>query len=224
MKERINTGLTEIDEKLTGLKVGSVYIAAGRISEGKTSFGAALCERLGQQALFITFSPVYTCQNMVGGFTDIEELTRFLINDFMCDSEGRSRNESRLKLIVIDDFERIICRDGRRLQTSYRDAFCALEGIAQGFDVCIVVTVSMKRSSAKRYNPLPPQLNQLYNHKTQLLFATGVFLIYRPELYGEEPEDSLKALFYEKNNPAPIDLTFKWETLEKTITIPHVDN
>jgi len=161
---------------------------------------------------------------MIGGFTDIEELTRFLINDFMCDSEGRSRNESRLKLIVIDDFERIICRNGRRIQTLYRDAFCALKGIAQGFNVCIVVTVAMKHAASKRYNPLPPKLIQLYNHKTQLLFSTGVFLIYRPEFYGEEPEDALKALLYEKSNPEPIDLTFKWETLEKTITIPHVDN
>ena len=42
MKERINTGLTEIEEKLGGLKVGCVYIAAGRIAEGKTTFGAAL--------------------------------------------------------------------------------------------------------------------------------------------------------------------------------------
>ena len=142
----------------------------------------------------------------------------------MCDSEGRSKNECKRKLIVIDDLERIICRDRRKFQTSYRDAFCALEGLAQGFDVCIVVTVAMKRAPSKRFNPLPPQLNQLYNYKTQLLFCTGVFLIYRPEFYGEEPEDALKALFYEKNEPNPIDLTFRWETLEKTITIPHVDN
>ena len=65
MKERINTGMAEIDEKLNGLKVGRVYIVAGRMGEGKTSFGAALCERLGQQALLISFTPVYTCQNMV---------------------------------------------------------------------------------------------------------------------------------------------------------------
>ena len=87
----------------------------------------------------------------------------------------------------------------------------------------IVVTVKLKESSSA-YKLLPPKLNQLYNHKTQLLFSTGVFLIYRPEHYDEEPEDALKALFYEKNNSNPIDLTFKWETLEKTITIPHVDN
>lgn len=223
MKERLNTGLTEIDEKLNGLKVGCVYIVAGRVAEGKTSFGAALCERLGNQALLISFEPVYTCQNMVGGFTDFEELTRHLINDFMCDSKGRSRNESRLKLIVIDDFERIICSNGRKLTSSYRESFCILEGLAQGFEVCIVVTVRLKHSSSA-FNPLPPKLNQLYNHKTQLLFSTGVFLIYRPEFYAEEPEDALKALFYEKNNPDPMDLTFKWETLEKTITIPHVNN
>ena len=224
MKERINTGLTEIDGKLGGLKVGRLYIAASCIAEGKTSFGAALCERLGEQALLLSFSPVYTCHNMIGGFTDVEELTRFLINDFMCDSEGRSRNEGRRKLIVIDDLEKIIFKYRSRSQTAYRDAFCALEGIAQGFNVCIVVTIAMRRASSKRYNPLPPQLNQLFNYKTQMLFATGVFLLYRPELYGEEPENVLKALFYEKNNLEPIDLTFKWETIEKTITIPHVDN
>lgn len=178
----IETGVSAIDQSISGIEPGEVILIAARPAMGKTSFARGVEKHLaGQGKRMFYFDFVENGQQVHKTFADFERELRASGADFA----------------VLDHFQFLSDYDGT--DETAEHLFAQVKSLATELQIPIMVLLHLNRDPEYRPDPVP-RVTDIPHWKDILSHTDTAMMLYRPAYYDPDADRTDALCIIEKAN------------------------